>query len=179
MRHVFQRYLAEENVGLGHRLRDQVSNRSFSRSRRERVLKLYQAKYGDFGPRLASEYLAKDDGESLSEERFRLWLIEAGLGRRDDTARSSGPRPSRTCAQREITRCVSRTAFNRNPSSRDGLDRTCSAGRQRTVSALPAGESSSRIRALSCRCAGSTTALWGPRPESRSCATPPPRESDG
>lgn len=42
------------------------------------MLELYRAKYGDFGPTLAVEYLAKIDGESLSEETLRQWLIGAG-----------------------------------------------------------------------------------------------------
>ena len=49
------------------------------RTRRERVLELYRAKYGDFGPTLAVEYLAKLDGEELREETLRQWLIGAGL----------------------------------------------------------------------------------------------------
>ena len=37
------------------------------------------AKYGDFGPTLAVEYLQRDDGEDLDEETLRRWLISAGL----------------------------------------------------------------------------------------------------
>ena len=40
---------------------------------------LYRAKYGDFGPTLAVEYLVKCAGEVLSEETLRQWLIGAGL----------------------------------------------------------------------------------------------------
>ena len=45
------------------------------------MLELYQAKYGDFGPTLAVEYLRKYDGEDLSKETLRGWLIGAGLWR--------------------------------------------------------------------------------------------------
>jgi hypothetical protein len=45
------------------------------------VLELYEAKYGDFGPTLALEYLRKVDGEDLSKETLRGWLIGAGLWR--------------------------------------------------------------------------------------------------
>lgn len=76
---IWQRYLAEGGVGLKHRLRDQASNHQIDTERRERVLKLYQAKYGDFGPTLAVEYLRKDDGEDLSKETLRSWLVGAGL----------------------------------------------------------------------------------------------------
>lgn len=76
---IWQRYLAEGGLGLKHGLRDQASNHQIDLGRRERVLKLYQAKYGDFGPTLAVEYLRKMDGEHLSKETLRAWLVSAGL----------------------------------------------------------------------------------------------------
>jgi transposase len=79
MLRVHDRYESDGNAGLQHRLRGQASNRRFESGRRERVLQLYQGKYGDFGPRLAAEYLRKEDGEDLSEETLRRWLIAAGL----------------------------------------------------------------------------------------------------
>ena len=38
-------------------------------------------KYHDFGPTLASEYLAKDDGIVVSRETLRGWMTEAGIWR--------------------------------------------------------------------------------------------------
>lgn len=76
---IWQRYLAEGGLGLKHGLRDRASNHQIDAGCRGRVLKLYQAKYGDFGPTLAVEYLRKDDGEHLSKETLRAWLVEAGL----------------------------------------------------------------------------------------------------
>ena len=76
---IAMRHASEGTAGLEYRLRGRVSNRGLAASRRERVLALYEAKYADFGPRLASEYLRRDDGEDLSEETLRLWLIKAGL----------------------------------------------------------------------------------------------------
>jgi transposase len=76
---LWKRYQSEGAAGLKHGLRDQVSNHRLDESRRERVLELYRAKYGDFGPTLAVEHLAKYDGEDLSEETLRQWLIGAGL----------------------------------------------------------------------------------------------------
>ena len=76
---LWKRYQSDGAVGLKHGLRDRVSNRQFDETRRERVLELYRAKYGDFGPTLAVEYLVKCDGEELSEETLRQWLIGAGL----------------------------------------------------------------------------------------------------
>ena len=78
---IWQRFGAEGGQGLKHGLRDRPSNRQIDLGRRERVLELYQMKYGDFGPTLALEYLQKVDGEDLSKETLRGWLIGAGLWR--------------------------------------------------------------------------------------------------
>ena len=78
---IWQRFGAEGSLGLKHGLRDRPSNRQIEPGRRERVLELYQAKYGDFGPTLALEYLRKVDGEDLSKETLRGWLIGAGVWR--------------------------------------------------------------------------------------------------
>jgi transposase len=79
MLRIWERYQSDGISGLKHGLRDRASNHRIEAQRRERVLELYRAKYGDFGPTLAVEYLAKLDGEELSEETLRQWLIEAGL----------------------------------------------------------------------------------------------------
>ena len=76
---IWQRFVAEGSVGLKHGLRDRSSNRQIEPGRRERVLELYRAKYWDFGPTLAIEYLQKADGEELSKETLRRWLMGAGL----------------------------------------------------------------------------------------------------
>ena len=78
---IWQRFGAEGSSGLRHGLRDRPSNRQIEPGRRKRVLELYQAKYGDFGPTLALEYLRKEDGEDLSKETLRGWLMGAGLWR--------------------------------------------------------------------------------------------------
>ena len=79
MLRIHERYKSDGASGLQHRLRGEKSNRRFESDRQERVLQLYETKYWDFGPRLAAEYLRKDDGEELSEETLRRWLIGAGL----------------------------------------------------------------------------------------------------
>jgi transposase-like protein len=45
---------------------------------REQVLKRYEQRYPDFGPTLASEYLAKE-GLVVDHETLRRWLLGAGL----------------------------------------------------------------------------------------------------
>ena len=67
--------------GVVHRLRGKVSNRRLPESLRTRALKLVKAKYRDFGPTLACEYLAKNDAVEVSKETLRQWLMAAGLRR--------------------------------------------------------------------------------------------------
>ena len=76
---IWQRYEATGSEGFKHGLRDRSSNRQIDADRKSRILELYVAKYGDFGPTLAVEYLQRDDGEDLDEETLRRWLISAGL----------------------------------------------------------------------------------------------------
>src|SRR5256886_3784037 len=67
--------------GIVHRGRGSRSNRRLPESLRTQTLKLGQAKYSDFGPTLACEYLAKDHQVEVSKETLRQWLIGAGLRR--------------------------------------------------------------------------------------------------
>jgi transposase len=78
---IWHRYESSGSEGLKHGLRDRSSNRQIDSDRKSRILELYVAKYGDFGPTLAVEYLQRDDGEDLDEETLRRWLISAGLWR--------------------------------------------------------------------------------------------------
>ena len=51
---IWERYeVVGGSAGLTHGLRDRLSNWRIEAGHRERVLELYQAKYGDFGPMLA------------------------------------------------------------------------------------------------------------------------------
>src|SRR2546427_5242384 len=67
--------------GIAHRGRGRRSNRRLPESLRTQTLKLVQAKYRDFGPTLACEYLAKDHQVEVSKETLRQWLIGAGRRR--------------------------------------------------------------------------------------------------
>src|SRR5438093_9201039 len=75
---VYVRFRREGDKGLVHRLRGQPSNRQVDEAQRQEVLKAYQERYGDFGPTLATEYLAKE-GMRVSDETLRLWLLAEGL----------------------------------------------------------------------------------------------------
>lgn len=78
MKRVWRRYRQEGDAGLMHRGRGRTSNRRMGATFRKRVLERYQERYPDFGPTLASEYLAKDQLR-VDHETLRRWLLEAGL----------------------------------------------------------------------------------------------------
>ena len=75
----YGRYRLEGDRGVVHRLRGRRSNRGVDPGKKARVLQLYREKYGDFGPTLACEYLAKEDQEQVGVETLRQWLIGEGL----------------------------------------------------------------------------------------------------
>ena len=81
VRRLLARMAAEGDGGVVHRLRGKASNRRLPESLRTRVLRLVRAKYRDFGPTLACEYLAQDDALEVSKETLRGWMMAAGLRR--------------------------------------------------------------------------------------------------
>jgi transposase len=81
VRKLLRRVKKEGDRGVVHRGRGRRSNRRLPESLRTKTLKLVQAKYSDFGPTLACEYLAKDHQVEVSKETLRQWLIGAGLRR--------------------------------------------------------------------------------------------------
>jgi len=81
VRKLLRRVNQEGDRGVVHRLRGRASKRRLPESVRRQALKLVQAKYGDFGPTRASEYLAQADAVKVSKETLRQWLIAAGLRR--------------------------------------------------------------------------------------------------
>ena len=81
VRRLLVRIAAEGDRGVVHRLRGKASNRRLPESLRSRALKLVKAKYRDFGPTLACEYLAQDEALEVSKETLRGWMMAAGLRR--------------------------------------------------------------------------------------------------
>ncbi len=69
----------EGDRGIIHKARGRASNRRKPEKVKKKVLKLYEQKYRDFGPTLASEKLIELDGIEISDETLRKWLIEAGV----------------------------------------------------------------------------------------------------
>lgn len=76
---IYQLYLKEGDAGLIHKSRGKPSSQAYPAEMKKAVLSLYEEKYWDFGPTLATEKLLEDDNYTLHPETLRLWLKEAGI----------------------------------------------------------------------------------------------------
>ena len=81
---LYRRYRDEGAAGLKHRSAGRVSNRGTAAKIRTRALRLVREKYGGpvderFGPTLAAEHLASEDGLTVDHETLRRWMLDAGL----------------------------------------------------------------------------------------------------
>src|ERR1700680_3945709 len=84
---LWKRYREEGARGLKHRGVGRASARAKPARFRRRVMKLVREKYGEgegeaFGPTLAAEHLASEDGMKIDAETLRRWMLEEGLWRR-------------------------------------------------------------------------------------------------
>lgn len=92
-----RRYRAKGAQGLRHAGVGRRSNRACPEAQRRRVVALIREKYSGavglrFGPTLATEHLASEDGEVVSVDTVRRWMLAAGLWSR---ARTATPHRSR------------------------------------------------------------------------------------
>jgi transposase len=90
---LYRRYRAEGAKGLRHRSAGRRSNAARDRGEREHILALIREKYSGpiderFGPTLAAEHLASEDGVQVHHDTLRRWMLTAGLWSR---ARKRGP----------------------------------------------------------------------------------------
>ncbi len=76
---IWARYRDDGDAGLVHRLRGRASNRHVQPFRKEQALELYREKYAGYGPTLAAECLARDDGLVVPTSTLRRWLTSAEL----------------------------------------------------------------------------------------------------
>ena len=76
---IWRRFRADGDAGLVHQSRGRRSNRARPAAEQARAVALYQKRYADFGPLLASEHLADDHGIVISRETMRRWLLAKGL----------------------------------------------------------------------------------------------------
>ena len=98
MRRLMKRVGEEGDQGIVHRRRGQPSNRRLGEKVRQKVLRLFEKKYTDFGPTLASEKLGVIDQISIHPETLRLWLRQAEIPYKRRKARAHRQwRPRRSC----------------------------------------------------------------------------------
>jgi transposase len=81
---LYRRYRAEGTRGLRHRSAGRRSNAARVATERERTLALVREKYSGppderFGPTLAAEHLATEDGVHVHHDTLRRWMLAAGL----------------------------------------------------------------------------------------------------
>src|SRR5688500_865370 len=98
-RRVWKRFTRDGDAGLVHRLRGRGSNSRLSDDVRARVVKRHQERYADFGPTLACEKLAAEDGLVISPNTLTALLKERGLWerRRRHRGRHRKRRERRAC----------------------------------------------------------------------------------
>jgi transposase len=98
MRRLMKRIQQEGDRGILHRKRGQPSNRRLPERVKQKVLELYQQRYSDFGPTLASEKLLERHRLTVQAETLRLWLRQAQLPYPQRKARPHRQwRPRRNC----------------------------------------------------------------------------------
>lgn len=85
---LWKRYGEEGARGLKHRSAGRRSNRAYAEAFRRQVLGRVREKYGGpvgerFGPTLAAEHLASEDGLRVEAETLRRWMRAEGLWSRE------------------------------------------------------------------------------------------------
>ena len=96
-RRLIKRVREEGNKGIIHRSRGKPGHGRIDDEVKDKVLRLYDKNYWDFGPTFASEKLHERDGISVNHETLRLWLTEGDNPR--DWQRKA--RPHRQWRQRK------------------------------------------------------------------------------
>jgi len=97
---LWKRYREEGAAGLQHRSAGRVSNRAHDAGMRRKALRLVREKYGGavgerFGPTLAAEHLASEDGLQIDAETLRRWMLAEGLWSRERKRRGHRRRRER------------------------------------------------------------------------------------
>jgi len=85
---LWKRYREEGPAGMKHRSAGRASNCAHEPKFRRKVLQLVREKYGGavgerFGPTLAAEHLASEDGLQVEAETLRRWMLAEGLWSRE------------------------------------------------------------------------------------------------
>src|SRR5438132_11413595 len=91
---LWKRYREEGAAGLKHRSAGTSSHRAYERKFRRTVLRRVREKYGGrggerFGPTLAAEQLASEDGPQVDAGTVRRWMLAEGWGSREAKGRAA------------------------------------------------------------------------------------------
>jgi transposase len=83
VKRLWRRYQGKGRKGLQHGNAGRASNRSKPQKFRRQVLSLIKKKYSGceeerFGPTLAAEHLAEEDGMEIDHETLRRWMLAEG-----------------------------------------------------------------------------------------------------
>jgi transposase len=97
---LWKRYGEEGAAGLKHRSAGRPSHHAHEQKFRRSVLRLVREKYGGpvgerFGPTLAAEHLASEDGLQVNAETLRRWMLAEGLWSRERRRRRHRQRRER------------------------------------------------------------------------------------
>src|SRR5262249_8031879 len=97
---LWKRYREEGAAGLQHRSAGRPSNRAHEQKFRRQVLGLGREEDGGpvdqrFGPTLAAEHLASEDGLQVDAETLRRWMLAEGLWSRERNRRQHRRRRER------------------------------------------------------------------------------------
>src|SRR6266446_1287977 len=97
---LWKRYREQGAAGLKHGSAGRISNRAHDAKFRRKVLHLVREKYGGpvgerFGPTLAAEHLASEDGLQVDAETLRRWMLAEGLWSRERKRRRHRQRRAR------------------------------------------------------------------------------------
>src|SRR6202162_6112372 len=81
---LWKRYREEGAAGLQHRSAGRTSNRACDEKFRQQVLRWVREKYSGavgerFGPTLAAEHLASEDGLQVRVGTLRRWVVTGGV----------------------------------------------------------------------------------------------------
>ncbi len=79
---IWARYRGGGAKALQHGNCGRRSNRAYAEEFRTRVLEQVRRRYAEFGPTLAAEHLASDDGLTVQVETLGRWMKQAGLWQR-------------------------------------------------------------------------------------------------
>jgi hypothetical protein len=79
---IWARYRGGGAKALQHGNCGRRSNRAYAEEFRTTVLEQVRHRYEEFGPTLAAEHLASDDGLAIPVETLRRWMKQAGLWQR-------------------------------------------------------------------------------------------------